>query len=573
MSAKSVALSVAVVVVVTLAAGCSTRAGGGGGGVVDVDQFPSRDDVLAIAARPRPTPAERKQSSVDAWTFIGPFEDTFADVAVVAANDVEAPVVGLVGAARISRAGRCVARELARFIAQQGSPPEARWRHYLHGRCGSLATDGGMAWWTLPGSETLDDKAVIAHVAPDIVEAVRGFSGDLGAGFARAGDKSVYVVVELSPGARLQPLTMKANAKGEAVVRGVLVDTADAESIWAAVNRGATGFADCERDVNFTLPAFGFRCPVDVTDAVAGIALSVQRRGRFLGSSVGEVSVLPGAAPSLSWAATLWGDKTPLPVDDAGLALAVLERTNAIRSSAGLDPLLPAVAQSKTSALLAPHYFEGRENAGLVDRIALGLLAGWDLTSKVRDGDFSSLIVGGGTLDEVLGAALDSPGSRSTLLDKDASIAALGASPTNGGIGLLLTTWKPYVARPAPQVQEVVLKALERARAKRGHPGIGEVGMETQVAEGSARLGSGEDGGVVADWLLHQSVNVMRRSFTAWNLETTDPEHIAWPEQLLTASPTYVAVASATRQRKGSPWATTVIVLVGFVDVAHVAVR
>ena len=563
-----------VVVVVTAALGCSNRSGGGGGGGgVDVEQFPSRADVQAIAARPRPAAAERTLSSVDAWTFTGPFEESFADVPVAGTNAVEAPVVDVVGAARVSRAGRCVAREIARFVAEKGAAPETRLSAWLHGRCGSLARGAGMSWWTLPGSKDLADKAVLDHVAPQVAVAVRGMQGDLGAGFARHGDDAVYVVVALQPDARLAPTSMKANASGFADLRGVLIDHADADLVWAAVNRGDTGFSDCERDDHVTLPAFSFRCPVDVTDATAGVAISVKRRGRILGQNLGEVLVLPGAAPSLSWAATLWGAKTPLPDDDAALALAVLDRTNAIRNSAGLPPLTAEVDQSKTSARLAPHYFLRHDDAGLVDQIALGLLAGWDLKSLVRDGDFSSLTVGGGTLDEVLGAALDSPASRSTLLEREASIAALGATRAVDGVGLLLTTWKPFLSRPATEVQEVVFSALKQARVKRGFAGLGEVGMEDDVAAASSRLHTGENANVVARWLLDQSVHKMNRGFTVWNLETTDPEHIAWPDELLTASPTYVSVASATRVRKGSPWATTVVVIVGFVDKARVASR
>jgi len=219
-----------------------------------------------------------------------------------------------------------------------------------------------------------------------------------------------------------------------------------------------------------------------------------------------------------------------------------------------------------------PQYFGNPLDSNLVDQIALGAMADWDLASPVKDGDFSSLIVPGASLDELMGAAPDAPSSRATLIDADAGIAAVGAMRDGSQTRLLLTTWVPYTRTDAAEVQKIVFESLKAERHRRGFQGgLGEVGMEDAVAAASNRLQGGEDPMPVLESLLQQTVDVMQRNFKGWSVITTEPDHIAWPEELLTPRMTYVSVAAGTRLQKGSPWATTAVLIVAFVDKGIVA--
>lgn len=566
MRVRSFAAAAAVaVVVVTGCTGSKSSTGGGGGGGVDVSQFPSASELAALAARPLPPPAERTVSATNHWTFVGPFDDHFSDVAVDALTAVEQPYFAKNTSLKPTKAGRCIARELAHFLVETGavSWPDGRWSTHVAARCGSTAQARHTMANSLSKIGKATDAAVLAqfHATPDTAV---GFSGDGGVAFARKGDFAVVVAVELQPEVRLEPTSMKAE-NGVVVLRGSLVDGNNAELVDARVNQGDTNVVTCERDAKVALPAFALSCPVLATDDVAGVAVSVGRRGRFLSDTVGVAIALPGAPTSLEWSASLWGAATPLPTDDAALSSALVERANGIRSAASLPPLQIAPTQTATAMQLAPHYFDDGSD-GVIDQVALGMLAGWNLTTPVRDGDFSSFSVNGASLDEVLGAALDSPTVRAVLLAKDAGITAVGVRRSGGSVGVIVTTWEPWQVVAPAVTQARVFDALKAERTRRGLSALGEVGLEATYVAGSTRLQGGEDANSVLHSLLSDTVDAMQRPFQGWWIETVDPEHIAWPDELLTAQPTYIAVSAGMRQKKNSPWATTVVVIVAFVD-------
>jgi hypothetical protein len=562
-------LSLSLVLLSVVVACAGGGSGGGGGGGVDTSQFPSAAEIEAIASRPAPPAAARSTSPVNTWTFQGPFDDTFSDVVIDAPTDFEAPYVAVAGKERFTRAGRCIAREMAAYLVTQVGKadlawPDGRFNDYLAARCGSFGRFGTQAsTYDKLGATT--DATVIAEFhkkAAALVDA----DGDLGVAFVRKGDAAVAVSVSLRVEARIEPTSMKAS-NGSVLLRGTLVDGAGAKTIYAQVNQGDTAVAECAREPAVAPPRFALRCPVQATDAVAGVALHVHRDGRFLSDALGSGLVLPGGPVALTWSASVWGEATPLPADNAALGELLLTRTNAIRAAAKLPPLTSTPKQSATAARLAPHYFSPTSSSGVTDQIALGMLAGWDLTTPVQDGDFSSFRVGaGGSVDEVLGAALDSPTVRHVLLSPKAGLLALGLYRESGSLNVMTTTWEPFSYTDAAVTQSRVFEALKAERVRRGLAGLGEVGLEPVYAQGSQRLAAGDEPRQVLQDLLGKTVDAMQRNFKGWTIETADPEHIAWPDELLSAQPTYIAVSAGMRQRKGSPWATTVVLIAAFVD-------
>jgi hypothetical protein len=73
--------------------------------------------------------------------------------------------------------------------------------------------------------------------------------------------------------------------------------------------------------------------------------------------------------------------------------------------------------------------------------------------------------------------------------------------------------------------------------------------------------------------LLQTTVDAMQYPFRGWSFEVADETLIPWPAELLTSAPTYVAVASGMKRTPGSPWATTVVVIVGYVQPQQTAMR
>lgn len=541
--------------------GCATSSGGGGG--VDVSAFPSRAEVAALASRPAPALTVPAVRAVTSWTFVGPFDGQFNDVPVAAPTALETAVTGA-QVSRVTMAGRCIAREMAHAIASTGEMPDGRFRDQVEGRCGSVGQSSNLMYWIQPVPAASTTKVEPARA--EAAAAMAGMQGDLGVGFAHVGERAVTVLLSTRVDVRIAGGSRLAT-HGAVTISGALVDVADAESLWATVNQGDTGFASCERRGG-VLPQFVISCPVLPGDEVAAFDIMVQRRGRLIGNGV-ATGLLGTAIPSTTWEATTYGANAPLASTPLDVAAALLERTNGIRAAAELSSLQPEPAQSATATALAPHLFS--DDPSTVDRAGLAAMAGWDLTSRVRDGHLSGVHVYGGTLHELLGGLLDSPSARSALFAPDVRPAAFGVIRNGDLTSLLLTTWEPYVEVPAAQVQSTVFEALKAERLRRGFQGLGEVGMERAVQQASEQLQAGEDPSGVLRTLLRTTSKTMQRDFVGWTLLTTDPDHIAWPNELLTSRMTYVAVAAGTPAPKGTPWAVTAVLIVAFVEPGMVA--
>lgn len=107
----------------------------------------------------------------------------------------------------------------------------------------------------------------------------------------------------------------------------------------------------------------------------------------------------------------------------------LLEALNAARAQAGAPPLALETNQSRTDERLVPHFFEGMFNSqdAMVETVALGLLAGWDVGGMIRDGGiFSGVVTGSRNPGRWLTHSLESPLGRWVLLDPGMSRIAVG---------------------------------------------------------------------------------------------------------------------------------------------------
>jgi hypothetical protein len=406
---------------------------------------------------------------------------------------------------------------------------------------------------------------------------IEGYRGNVGVAIAQQGKRAVIVVVEQSPEVWLEPSarapepTSPMGIRRPVEVRGRL--NGDAELLQATVNQGAIGSAACVRDESVSLPAFHFTCPVDPTDATAGLAIHAKRPGRFLLDNVADAVLLPGAPTSKEWRPRVYGDPTPLPPTLDDTARRLVERINRVRAQRGHEPVLLAAEQSATASRLAPHWAEAasQNNGGELDQIAMGMMAGWDLQVPVVDVDFSSGYLGGASIDVLLGELLDSPSTRQTLLEPTSGIIALGLHQQGQAISTLVTTWERYIERTPAEVQARTFEALKQARAARGFPVLGEVPVEKAVQQASEQLAGGQEPMAVMNTLLDTTVNTMQYPFRGRYMETTDETTIAWPTELLTSSPTFVTVAAGTHRQGSGPWATTAVIIVAYVAPTTVA--
>jgi hypothetical protein len=583
---------------------CATSRGGGGGGgfgAVDTEQFPTREQLAKVAAQELPALKIDVRADVPSWTLKGPLPDAFGH-APVAAGGLNDLLIASVSAARTSKNLECAARELAEFMVTHGEQqPEARLKSWLLVRCGVTSGDVSTQWLAW---DKIPEKALDTDVWKGSKESVEGIEKmiaehkdmHLGIAFARNTKTHKAVVLVAGSGAREESLIDNMSQIVPADAAKVIVSgtvNEPAEVIYAYATKGLLDASECELDLAVVLPRFRFSCVVDAADANARIDVGVRKKGRVLGDTVAELLVVRDVAASAQYREAIYVDATGTAATAATAATAgsepaaaapppadldVLAAINGVRAAAGHQPLRATAAQSEAVKKVAPHYFANLfaddRDPEISDVVALGLMAGWDVTElTIHDAGFATLLDVSGGGDDLLGYALDHPMHRAILLDPKMSAAAVGPVTMEGGVkGALVITYEALV--PPADHAKAASEVFEKLRAVRKQRGLGVTGSiptEKVMLDAAVRLQKGEDIEQVADAALKESVNIMQRPFTIWMMEIHDVEHMAFPDQLLTPRTTYVAISVATRKRPKSAWGSTVVLVLGFVDDARVA--
>jgi hypothetical protein len=599
----------ALVVLLTLASvsavsvACATSGGGGGGGfgAVDTTKFPSRDKLAEVAARELPALKTDVRSDLASWTLKGPMPDALGD-APVAPGGLNDILISSVSAARTSKNLECAARELAELmVAHDEKQPESRLRSWLIARCGVTTGDVSTQWlsWKkvpekmLDGDVWKDSKESVAKMLSDHKDA------HLGVAFARNLKTHTALLLVAGSGppqdARIDAMSQVVAPDAPKVVLSGAVTDANAEVVYAYATKGLLEASECELDLAVVLPRFRFTCAVDAADVSARIDVAVRKKGRVLGDMVAELLVVRDVAASMNYREAIYVDANATGAATSAAASAatsaatsaslaapgeldVLAAINGVRAAAGSQPLRATAAQSEAVKKVAPHYFANMfaedVDAEVADVVALGLMAGWDVTElTIHDAGFATLLDVSGGGDDLLGYALDRPMHRSILLDPKMSAAAVGPVTMESGMkGALVITYEALV--PPVDHAKAASEVFEKLRAVRTERGLGVTGSiptEKVMLDAAARMQKGEDIETVANSALQQSVDIMQRPFTIWMMEIHDVEHMAFPDELLTARTTYVAISVATRKRPKSAWGSTVVLILGFVDETRVA--
>jgi hypothetical protein len=113
---------------------------------------------------------------------------------------------------------------------------------------------------------------------------------------------------------------------------------------------------------------------------------------RVLATPFAQILLRRSAAEPLVFEVPAYSD--PRPVNDAGeFSRAILVALNAVRAQAGFQPVQLSLAETSRATRLAGHFFAeslGKGGGQESDRIALGLLASWQLEGLIRDGLFTA---------------------------------------------------------------------------------------------------------------------------------------------------------------------------------------
>ena len=514
----------------------------GGPKLVAPNPFPSRAELEKIADSPaKPLPA-RHVASVQEWSVDAADAESIAERHFATLSDG--------GELRFTRPLRCVARELARFNAEHGAPPDERVERFILGACGHSSTVASFVSNTnVPENRSAEELLTASRGAMKLPPDLRGKNG--GAWIARK-DARVALVVVAANGAEALPQV--ADTTGKVIVRGMA--SRETEQVIGLVNQGAYGVARCEPDASVPLPQYALTCTLLPEDKWSWVEVVTRSSGRLLLKRAALTVIRREEASTL----TLERPHTAggaLPADPNA---AILEGLNRFRSTAQLTSLTPAPKQGVVNGKLAPHLFraELEQDVKLSEELALGLLAGWEVDGTIRGGNYyASLLSGTKDATTWLSYALDSPLGRFTLLDPSARKIAIGRPELAGAnaIGAVVTTYSLFESDDHRADAAYVLEKLGTLRATRGLPKPTALGaLPTLAAEAKLVNAGSREPMEGLDRALQSETQRLGRSIRGWAILTNDLDVIPYPPELLAAGPLSLGVEVTHFRPEGAPW-------------------
>jgi hypothetical protein len=213
------------------------------------------------------------------------------------------------------------------------------------------------------------------------------------------------------------------------------------------------------------LPDFDLTCPISSSDPYAVFDMLAAEPQAVLGRQT-LMLVLSTGRP-------LTPTFESLALDDGFSRGDLRDRFNALRARVHLPALQEVPLQSQTARALVAHYFTAADHQdwATLDRITLGMMAGWDVPGPLRDSQFLSFRGASGDLGaNFVSQLLFFPSNRAVLLDADATRIALASveDDRKKAIWGLLTTYTTFQPRSYPEVERKLLDDLDRQRAVRG---------------------------------------------------------------------------------------------------------
>jgi len=444
--------------------------------------FPSRSDLASLAKTPL-LPREQafdKGQFVARWELAGPFPDPPwlpPSREPASQNDALAASVAerlerLRSHAVATPSMLCYAREIGRFVARHGRLPEDDLQAFAAGRCGVVPVAPAMVYALPPEAPT--DEAIfdfIDKLAPRI-SAVSSPSAEKNAaplaelGLFTGHDQGRHVVLAAFGVPKVR-LTAVDSAAGKSTVR--IRGTLLSNTAWVRgfAGHGPLDVRRCEATPQTTavLPEFDLTCPLAPEDPYAVFDMLAAEPQAVLGRQALMLILSTGRPPTSTF-------ESPVPVDGQGHA-DLLDRFNDLRARLNRPKLQDVPLQSETARALVAPYFAAADNGdyATLDRITLGMMAGWDVSGPLREAQFLSFR---GATDDGNAAFLRQllffPSNRAVLLDANATRIALASveDDKKKAIWGLLATYTSFEPRSYPEVEEAMLDDLDRQRQLRG---------------------------------------------------------------------------------------------------------
>jgi hypothetical protein len=288
----------------------------------------------------------------------------------------------------------------------------------------------------------------------------------------------------------------------------------------------------------------------------------------------------------LVYAETPYAQSQPV-TDAAGFAPAVIGGLNATRAEAGLAPVRLAEAQSATATRVARQYFAaalgatgvGDLGAGALEdmnTIALGLLAGWQVTGTIRDGTFySGILPHARDAGRWVDSALALPMGRQALMAPDIDEVALGSAMFDDpkAIGAVAIGYRFVRSNDHTADINHLLERIASSRQNMHLPPPTRLkGMDAVLQRELARVQQGASTPVSAlHASLEEATGRYRADMKGIVIETTSLDALELPRQIMSRAELQLEIGVTHYKPPGAAWAQMVIVVV-YVSAAGVEI-
>lgn len=539
-----------------------------------VVEFPSSESLNQLAAQPtKPLPIAAAPVPAAGWTVEAAHTAQRTDDAWqpdgVFARGFVATAAKLPRPPRLTRALSCIAEQLGRFYLETNKEPPQGLSEFISGACGAALPSYGTHAFFGHVPPAADESEILTHFQDKVSALVQQLPPQAEAGFwyGRKGDQIIAMATSGEARHELQPFSLIPDETGRITIEGRVAQEVD--HFAGYINQGRYGVEECLVDPSVQRPKFRITCAMAEGDRTAWLQLVYVQPRRALSTPM--VQALLRRTPDETLSYELHSTESTSPIVDAeSFSRAVLTALNAVRAEAQLKPVIRAEAQSNTATRVVGHYFVAASEAGReaeMDRIALGLLAGWQVPGMIRDGNFYSKLVPY-TRDPNLWlrAALATPMGRSTLLAENIEQIAIGplmmSSPE--AVGAVVTGYRFHHGNDH---RTDVLRLFLRLGYARQRLALGPLaklsGMNAAMNEALARVHRSEvEPKEALDEVLTHAVSQTGASMRGYIVETTSLDGLEIPPELIGQPNLQLSIGVTHHKPQGAAWAQLVIMVV-----------
>lgn len=561
----------AVIAASILASGCLANGGGSLG--KPVSSFPSRAELDAVASVPLKPGEPLRVESVDSWSLAlegaaastYPRDNRWDELLVKVAESSRG---GLTASPEL----RCAAIETARFFVQHGGYPTDGLRDHLLGRCGSTLPSAELHTLDVQVPEGTSQKelqALLERAFESRIPELSRYQGGAGLGVAQGNGRASLVLYRGQPQVRLDPWSPLVEGD-RFVISGTFLS--EASRAIGLITRGRLGVSPCEPDRSVDLPRFVLTCGMAEQDQQARFELVAGRPSEVLMQPMLRLFPRRSEQAGLVYEPTLIAavdaagstESASAGRDFRGQLFASLNR---VREIARLSPVTLETRQSEQNTLLASHLYDASStnDSERTNQIALGLLAGWEVSGTIAGGGIFAQAQGGSRdAERWLADALQSPMGRWTLLDPRISHLAIGSAPLEpNGLQAVVTGYALFGSADHSSDEDRVFELLTELRRARGLSAPLRASRQATMTAVLSKINAGTLSPHSAmDQALRAEVTTTGTAHSAWILETNDLTNLPLQHELMRTQPIEVQVGVTHYKPEGAAWGQYVVLFV-----------